>query len=90
MALILDPGTVYSTLDAALEAASCLSSISESGHGATILCATSGPDVSLASDEAYRVSVDAQQRGGGRWDVGIDRVHYSPCYRVQRLSEDQP
>jgi hypothetical protein len=86
MALRLDPGAVYSTLDAAFDAASCLAGLSESGQGCVIYCATTGPDITEESGEAYRVSVDARQKQGARWDAGISS-HYRPCYRVQRLEE---
>lgn len=77
----LQPGTIYPTLDEAMQAASCLCGLDPAG--ATIYGTTTGPDVAEASGEAYIVACAAIRKDGSTW-LAPTAAHYGPIYTITR------
>lgn len=79
--LILDPGSIYSHLDDAMRAASCLCGLAETG--ATIYGTTDPRLADPKTGEAYVIAVDTRRSDGSTWPAPKTDA-FSPVYTITR------
>ncbi len=77
---ILDPGTVYSNLDAAMQAASCLSGLHE--EGASIYVNTDPKVADPHTGEAYVIACASVRADGSTWPE--PDAMWEPVYTITK------
>lgn len=74
----LSPGFIYSSIDDALHAASCLCNLHR--DGATVYGTTEGPDIDPDTEEAYQVACASVRADGSTWPA--PPAPYRPIYTI--------